>query len=118
MNKKSKDKLVGTVIVPCGLAVILVPFSLLIGWNLLTLILFWFLIVPMLSIYLPSIISGNNNHLFESIVGVLIFYAIMVFMIYNHFKTDYFQIMIFSLVINLVFISSMPWFRRLSSKSK
>jgi len=105
MDKESKDKLKGTLIVPIGLTIILVPFSILIGWNLISLIVFWFVLIPGLTIYLPTKFSRNRNHLIESLLGLIIFYAIMIFMIYDHYKTDYFQIMILSFVINLTLVS-------------
>ena len=101
---KLREQLKGTFVVPLGLAIVLVPFSILLGWNLLTLILFWFLLVPGLTIYLPTRSSNNNNHILESLVGLMIFYGIMVFMIYEHYKTDYFQIMVISGVINLIVV--------------
>lgn len=112
MNKEFKDKLRGTLIVTIGLVVVLVPFSLLIGWNLISLFLFWFVISPGLTIYLPTMVSGNRFHLFESLAGFVIFYAVMVFMIYDHFKTDYFQIMMLSFAINLILVSSICWTSR------
>ena len=112
MDSESKDKLKGTMIVPVGLAIILVPFSVLIGWNLMTLILFWFVLTPGLTIYLPALVSRNKNRLVESVVGLIIFYGIMVFMIYDHYKTDYFQVMILSCVINLILVSAIAWTRR------
>ena len=112
MNKEFKDKLKGTLIVPIGLAIVLVPFSLLIGWNLVSLFVFWFVIIPGLAIYLPTKFSRNRFHLFESFAGLLIFYALMVFMIYDHFKTDYFQIMILSFAINLMVVSLIIWASR------
>lgn len=105
MTRDMKDKLMGTLIVPFGLTVILVPFSMLIGWNLFTAVLFWLVITPGVSVYLPLMVSGNRNYLFESLLGLVIFYAMMVFMIYDHSKTDYFQIMILSLIINLILVS-------------
>lgn len=112
MDKGYKDKLKGTLIVPLGLAIILVPFSILIGWNLMTLILFWLLLTPGLSIYLPTLVLRNKNHLFESLVGLMIFYVIMVFMIYDHYKTDYFQLMILSCAINVILVSVITWTKR------
>jgi hypothetical protein len=105
------DKLKGILIVPIGLAIVLVPFSILIGWNLITLTLFWLAITPAVTIYLPTVVSNNKNHLFESLVGLLIFYTIMVFMIYDHYKTDYFKVMILSCVINFIFVSVITWTR-------
>jgi hypothetical protein len=112
MNKELKDKLKGTLIVPVGLSVVLVPFSILIGWNFATLVLFWFMITPGLAIYLPTIVSLSKNHLFESLAGLIIFYAIMVFMIYDHHKSDYFQVMMVSFVINLILVSLATWIRK------
>jgi len=112
MDKEFKDKLKGTLIVPIGLSIVLVPFSILVGWNLISLFLFWFVSIPLLSIYLPTTLSGNRNHLFESLVGLVIFYAMMTFMIYDHYQTDYFQIMILSFGINLVLVSVINLTRR------
>lgn len=98
------NKLKGTLIVPIGMIIILLPVSLLIGWNLITLLLFWLIIIPVLAIYLPVLVSNKGKHLFESLVGLVIFYAIMIFMIYKQYKTDYFQVMIISGVINSVIV--------------
>jgi hypothetical protein len=109
MGDESKDKLKGTLTVPAALGFVLILFSILIGWNLMTLILFWLIIIPGLTIYLPTIISSNKSHLFKSLVGMLIFYGIMVFMIYDHYDSDYFKVMIVSGVMNLVFVSMITW---------
>ena len=105
MKQKQVDSLKGTLIVPGGLSIVLVPFSILIGWSLLTLVLFWFVLIPFLTIYLPSRISKAGNHLLESLVGLTIFYAIMVFMIYDQYKTDYFQLMLVSFVVNFIVVA-------------
>lgn len=118
MDKESRDKLKGTMIVPIGLAIILVPFSMLIGWNLTTLILFWLVLTPGLTIYLPTLVSSNKNHLVESVVGLIIFYGIMVFMIYDHYKTDYFRVMILSCIINVILVSAITWTRRLRTQTQ
>lgn len=109
MNKEFKDKIKGILVIPIGLAVILVPFSLLIGWNLISLFVFWFLLTPGLAIYLPTKFSSNGFHLFKSFAGLVIFYSMMVFMIYDHYKTDYFKIMILSFAINLMLGSLIIW---------
>jgi len=104
-----KEKLKGTLIVPIALVVFLIPFSMLVGWNLLTAILFWFFIVPAVALYLPNKVSRNKGHLLETLSGLIIFYGFMVFMIYDHFKTDLFQIMIVSCFVNLVLVSLINW---------
>lgn len=112
MPKEFKNKLRGTLLVSLGLAMTLVPFSMLIGWNLLTLILFWFVLTPGLTIYLPATLSNNTNQLFGSLAGLILFYGMMVFMIYDHHKTDYFQIMILSCLIKLVVVTALHWVKR------
>ena len=112
MNKLLRNKLIGILIVPIGLSGALVPFSTLIGWNLLTMILFWFLIIPSLTFLLPIIFSKSRNHLIESIFGLVIFYGAMIIMIYDHHQTDYFKVMIISLVINSILLSIISKFRR------
>src|SRR5688572_15632644 len=105
MDKPVMEKLKSILVIPLGLVIVLVPFSLLIGWNLLTLLLFWFVITPALAIYLPTLVSGSKNHFVESITGLIIFYGLMVFMTYNHYKTDYFRVMILSCLVNLGLIA-------------
>jgi hypothetical protein len=117
VNKESKNKLCGTLIVPFGLAIILAPYSLVIGWNLMTMVVFWLLLTPALAIYLPTLASSNKNHLFESVSGMIIFYTFMVFMIYDHYKTDMFQFMIWSCVINLILVSFIVWVRTPETKA-
>ena len=108
----------GTFIVPVVLAIVFVPYSLFIGWNLITLLLFWFVIIPALTIYSPTKVSNNKSHLFESLVGLIMFYAFMVFMIYNHYQTDYFQIMMLSCVVNIILISTITGFKRVKAQTK
>ena len=40
MKQKFKDQIKGILIVPLGVAIVLIPFSRIIGWNLVTLIYF------------------------------------------------------------------------------
>lgn len=101
---KIKPKWIGMMMVPIALAMVLVPFSMLVGWNLLTLISFWFVLVPTVAVYAPKLARLHKNGLFESLVGLLIFYAIVIFLIYEHYGTDYFQVMMLSLLINLISI--------------
>lgn len=101
MVKELIYKALPVICVPVGLAIILVPFSLLIGWNLLSAVIFWLVLTPALTAYLPTLISRNKNLLAESLTGLLIFYALMIFMIYDHYKTDLFLIMMVSCLVNL-----------------
>jgi len=86
------------------LVLIMVPFSFIIGWNLISILIFWFLIVPLVSITVPYIIRANERRQFQSIIGMILFYGIMIFMIYNQSATDYFKLMAVSGVVNLVLL--------------
>lgn len=99
----------GTCIVTIGLAMVLIPFSLLVGWNIFTLLLFWFMIVPALTLYLPKMVNKDKNHVFESLTGMILFYGLMIFMIYDHYQTDYFQVMMYSCGFNLLIVTLFGW---------
>ena len=112
MDTERKKRILATLIIPVGLAIVIVPFSLLIKWNLISTLVFWFIITPGIAIFLPTRIMGSKNHVPESLLGLIFFYGIMVFMIYDHFNTDYFQLMLFSSMINLVLILVVALARR------
>lgn len=107
----------GTCIVIVGLSVVFIPFSLLVGWNIFTLFLFWFMIIPALTLYLPTLFSKEKHHLFESLAGMMLFYGLMVFMIYEHYQTDYFQVMMYSCGFNLLIVTLFGWLRTRHSKA-
>ena len=64
------------------------------------------MLLPGFTIFLPATLLENNSHLLKSLSGMTVFYAFMIFMIYDHYKSDYFLLMIVSFVINLVFVST------------
>jgi hypothetical protein len=104
-NVNIQDLLKGIFAVLIGLAIVLIPFSIFIGWNLPTLLLFWFVVIPTLTIYLPTRVSKNSSHLLESVGGLTLFYGAMVFMIYEHYQTDYFLVMGISCFLNLALVA-------------
>jgi len=118
MEKKLNDKIMRILIVPVGLAIILVTFSMMIGFNLPTSFLFWFILTPAITIYLPIKVSSIKNHLPESLTGLTIFYGLMIFMIYDHYKTDYFQLMVVSYPLNLVLVSLISLAKRPQAETK
>jgi hypothetical protein len=105
MQKAHIKRSISIAAVVTGLSIVLIPYSMLIGWNLVTLALFWFIITPLAAFCLPALVLKNNNHLIESLTGLCIFYAIMVLMIYEHYQSDYFLIMMVSLVFNLISVT-------------
>ena len=89
------------------------------GHNLLGWIVSWFVIVPLLTLFLSKVISGKKNLPLKALISLLIFYGVMVFMIYKHYQTDFFKVMMASLIFNsfvmLVAISA-GWLRQKSTK--
>lgn len=105
MEAKSINIFRGVFIVVITLFIVLIPFSFVVGWNLITLFLFWFILVPAISIYLPAKILKNEDWLIQALGGLILFYGVMAFMIYQHYQTDYFKIMIISGGVNLVVVA-------------
>lgn len=106
-----RNQVIGIVIIPIVLSIILVPYSLWIGWNLPTLLLFWFGLIPVLAAYLPRI-SKFKNHLPQSLIGLAVFYLLMIFMIYENYQSDYFLVMILSWVFNTILVTAIIEFSR------
>ena len=79
-------------------------FSLTMGWNLVTLFLFWFLLVPGVTYFLSQKTVSGSQRIKVSLSSLLLFYSVMVFMIYDHYKFDYFQVMMWSYVWNSIFL--------------
>lgn len=92
------------IIVFAGLTSFLFFFSMLIGWNLVTLVIFWFFLTPILAIYLPILVLKKNTHLFYRMIGLILFYSLMIFMIYKQSATDYFKVMMYSGAVNTIIL--------------
>jgi len=113
MEKQSTKELSkGALTVVVGILLVLAPFSLIIGWNIVTLLVFWFVMVPWIAMYLPSKVSKSKNHLIESLAGLVIFYSLMVFLIYEQFRSDYFFVMMVSCGVNLIVVSAINLTRK------
>ena len=111
MKNKAIEKLRGNltisvIIVILSLIVILVPYSLFLGWNLFTSILFWFVLVPLISILTARFYSNPEKRVSAGILGCLFFYLIIIFMIYSSYQSDQFKLMIVSSFSSIFFI----WF--------
>ena len=104
MKSQSIVNLTRALAIPFALTILLVSFSFLVGWNIVTMVIFWFVLIPMVSHLIPRKIFKNTNPFKESIIGMAIFYVLMTFMIYKQFQTDYFQLMMVSFVVNILVI--------------
>ncbi len=107
-------KALGIISVPVILLILLLPFSFITGWSLATAVIYWLFITPFVSEYVPTLFSKNKNQLRHSIIGMLIFYSIMVVMIFKSFQTDMFAIMIVSCVINLGLVTLISYVKKVN----
>lgn len=79
----------------------------LISWGLrgmhnsvLILLTFWFICVPIIA-YSSSLIMKRNNRLANALIGILLFYSFMYFMIYELSHTDVFTVVKYSFVTSV-----------------
>ena len=100
INATFKDRLIGILVVPMILLMVVASYSLLIGWTLASMLVFWYLLVPVLTVGVSWRLLKDRNPVWVPLLGLAIFYVGMVFMIYDHYQTDYFRIMLLSLAIN------------------
>ena len=84
------------------MTIILIPYSILIGWYMASMVVFWFVLIPLVSYLVPTKIFKSTKPMKESIIGLTIFYALMTFMIYEH--SDFLQLMMVSFVVNLLIL--------------
>ena len=88
-------------------AVLLFLFMALISWglrgmhnNVLILLTFWLICVPIIA-YSSSLIMKWNNRLANALVGILLFYSFIYFMIYELSHTDFFTVVKYSFVTSV-----------------
>ena len=96
ISKLRSSLIVSIIIVTLSLIGVLIPYSLFLGWSLIKVVVFWFLMVPFISILTARFYSKEKKQILPSVIGCFIFYLFTVFMIYNDYKSDYFKIMIIS----------------------
>lgn len=113
MSKELINKGLKTLCVPVILFILLLPFSFLTGWNIATALFYWFFLIPFVAEYVPTIFSDNKNKLKESLIGLLIFYSFIIFMIYKHYDSDFFFLMMLSAVVNMGSISLISKVKRM-----
>tara|TARA_A100000171_G_scaffold34837_1_gene33333 strand:+ start:748 stop:1101 length:354 start_codon:yes stop_codon:yes gene_type:complete len=102
MKNQSISNLKSTLAIPLVMTIILIPYSILIGWYMASMVVFWFVLIPLVSYLVPTKIFKSTKPMKESIIGLTIFYALMTFMIYEH--SDFLQLMMVSFVVNLLIL--------------
>ena len=96
IQKLRGNFIISATLVTILLVSILVPYSFFLGWNIFTSILFWVILVPVISTVSARFYTNPEKRLLVGIVGCVFFYLIMIFMIYSHYESDLFKIMILS----------------------
>src|SRR5882762_391006 len=87
------------------------------GWNLISSIVFWYILVPIIAT-LSSQILKTNNYFKTAILGTIIFYALVFFMTYKQLDTDLGVVMKYSLASSLFLLFVYHFDRLFPSKSK
>lgn len=105
MNDLSKNDLPVAATLMTALPLLLITYSLSVGWDLATVLLFWFIIVPSFAVFIPNIIVKKRAGLIGRLSGLMFFYAVVVFLIYSQYATDFFRIMMVSAVVNSILVA-------------
>jgi hypothetical protein len=72
--------------------------------NTFSAITFWGILVPIVA-YLSSGILRKNSQLITALTGTVFFYALVFFTTYDHFDTDLFTIMKYSMASSLLLLT-------------
>jgi len=81
---------------------VLALYTFLLGFTFPSSVLFWFFILPGLIIFLCSKFFNSPSGIRNAMVTIVIFYSFMVFMIYRHFPSDFFTLMMISFLWNFL----------------
>ncbi|MEO1050025.1 MAG: hypothetical protein AAFX87_05350 [Bacteroidota bacterium] len=81
------------------LFLILIPYSMFLGWSFFSGVLFWLILVPVVAyVFSMLMVKGLKRALVSAMAGFILFHLFMVFMIYEHYKTDMFILMVGSII--------------------
>jgi len=105
MKRSLTGNLVIMMAIPISLFILLVSASTLLPRNLATVIIFWFILVPVVAVYIPAFFLKGKYPILIGLTGTLTFYALMFFMTYNLYETDLFKIMRLSLYVNCIWMA-------------
>lgn len=105
MKSNIKTQVLTSIIVLVSIGLLLIPFSLFIGWNLFTLFIFWFVLIPVVTCSLPQLIFKGSTILKGQLSGLILFYGVIILMIYEHFQSDFFKGILLSFLFNLIAVS-------------
>ena len=86
------------IIIPMFTLLIMGGYSWLIGWNFLSALGAWFILVPLATFSLSNLFGLKQT--WHSGISMLCLYAWMIFGIYDHYQSDLFVLMMLSLIYN------------------
>lgn len=104
MKKPVVRRLFAMIFVPIVLLASMLVYSNIISWNLFSIILFWFAVVPLLTHYTAKFFNGHNKNMSASINGLLIFYVIIGVLIYFNYEITFLRMIIMSIIPTIVMI--------------
>ena len=108
IKKDLKEIFLGTFSILVGLVACLAVFTFpsyyLFGNHIVALFIFWFMIVPYVTVFISKKRSKRKSPLVEIIAGMVLFFGMVTFMIFNYYGTEYFQLVVISACFNLVLV--------------
>ncbi|MGC1240152.1 MAG: hypothetical protein WA874_01125 [Chryseosolibacter sp.] len=90
-----------TIVIPLCVFVVMVPYSLLIGWSLVTASVFWLLVFPAVTLYLCSRFLRDDNSDWMGMIAMASFYLFMALMSHWNNHTDFYTVMTICVIYNM-----------------
>lgn len=104
MKNKASRRFVTILFVLIVLFSAFLLFSSVIDWNLFSVILFWFFIVPPLSHFSAKLLTKNKENLSSAINGCLLFYSVIGILVHFNYETGFLKLILMSIIPALVII--------------
>lgn len=92
----------GALVVPVGVLLVFIPYWYFLGKVFPLNLALMFVVIPYVAAWLPRIYREKRNHFWESVSGLILFYLFMVFMIYKHYQSELFLVLMASAVWNIL----------------
>ena len=104
-------------LIPASTFAVFVPYSMLVGWNLITLFVFWFVIMPWTMMLFANLWSRGKNVEVNALVGMMVFYAFFSFMTYKVIDYGEWNPVTLSFCYNLVIMAAVIWSNQADKKA-
>lgn len=104
------------ILCPLGMLLLFAGYVNLLGFDLLTQLIFWFVVLPYSTIFVSGRITGQKRNVLPSLIPLTLFYGIMIFMSYKH--EDLLYVMLISLVYNNIILGLVAFSNRFTAGRK